>query len=91
MKITQYENLHLRRIIKCGGVFKYYNSLGNADFQYLRPLFPKISRRIVDRLLKKGLLVPQYDGLFGDSQVYRVLTDINIINSSAYSKISVDT
>lgn len=72
MKITKKQQYYLEIITKCGGVFKYFNQLGTASYQILNSS-QEIDKKMVERLLKKGALIPQNDGMLGESQTYKAI------------------
>lgn len=50
MKITKRQSYWLEIITKCGGVFKYYNNLGNPSYQILNSE-KEIDKKMVERRL----------------------------------------
>lgn len=72
MKVTKKQKEKLEIIAKAGGLFKYFNDRGTASYQILNSS-TEIDKRMVKRLLKKGVLIPQQDGFFGESQVYKTI------------------
>lgn len=71
MKITKRQQYWIEIIERSGGLFKYYNSLDNPSYQIINST-QEIDTQMAQRLLKKGILKPQGDGFFGNSQVYKV-------------------
>ncbi len=51
---------------------RYYNSRGGCVYAILNSS-ACIDKNMAERLLRKGALIPQFDGMFGDSQTYKAL------------------
>lgn len=71
MKITKRQKYWLEIIKKQNGVYKFYDSNGAAQFKIINTE-KQPSNGLMERLFSQGLLMPNGDGIFGDSQTYSV-------------------
>lgn len=71
MKITNRQKYWLGIIKKQNGVYKFYNQNGIAQFRIINTE-KQPSNGLMERLFDHGLLIPAGDGMYGDSQTYKV-------------------
>lgn len=72
MKITKRQQYWLDIIKKQNGVYKFYNQNGIAQFKIIDSE-RQSSNGLMERLFSQKMLILAGDGMFGDSQTYKVL------------------
>lgn len=81
MKATKRQKYWLDIIYSKGALIKCYNNSRGIESYAIFNSSQEISKKMIKKLFEKNFLIPQEDGMFGDSQTYKAI-NINALKKS---------